>query len=142
MVPQFYLPADGTGTFVPALYGAAHIRFADKKRKFDETRRVRRLLLMADAAARAVDWDVSEDVAIEPDQLVKAPPVQAPHAPLPTAATDAKTFARWVRAFDRWLARTQRVTLPAEPSGEPVVLRPRRGGLSVDLVAVVWQLRA
>jgi hypothetical protein len=43
--------------------------------------------------------------------------------------------------FDRWLTRTQRVeaTTKADPP-ETVSLGPKRGGVSVDLIAIVWEL--
>ena len=53
-----------------------------------------------------------------------------------------QTFTRWAKSFDRWLARTQRLKADAEGTepGEPVELRPKRGGVSVELVAIVWEL--
>jgi hypothetical protein len=52
------------------------------------------------------------------------------------------TFTRWAKSFDRWLARTQRLPVAADGTepGEPVELRPKRGGVSVELVAIVWEL--
>jgi hypothetical protein len=59
------------------------------------------------------------------------------------------TITRWAKSFDRWLARTQRLELsggatppaaaPADPP-QPTALRPKRGGVSVELVAIVWEL--
>jgi hypothetical protein len=56
------------------------------------------------------------------------------------------TITRWAKRFDRWLARTQRLELPAgaaagPPDGSaPAALRPKRGGVSVEHVAIVWEL--
>jgi hypothetical protein len=54
---------------------------------------------------------------------------------------ELKTFTRWAKNFDRWLARTQRVELSTkqEPP-EAVSIGPKRGGVSVELVAIVWEL--
>ena len=63
-----------------------------------------------------------------------------------------KTFTRWAKNFDRWLARTQRFEPPvsgaapavtASAAGEaPEVLSlaPKRGGVSVEIVAIAWEL--
>ena len=54
---------------------------------------------------------------------------------------EVKTFTRWAKGFDRWLARTQRLVVPSKAEGaEDVSLRPKRGGVSVELVGIVWEL--
>ena len=96
---------------------------------------------------RTVDWDTAAPTDVLADQLLTAPPVKAPYLPLPNGAMKVQTFTRWAQHFDRWLARTQRMELPAEDrpaAGETaaaaVSLRPKRGGISVELVAIVWEL--
>ena len=140
-IPQFHLPGTGkAGVYAPRLYGMASIRFADRKRKIDELRRVS-VIVPLEPATRIVDWDAARPIDIEPHQLSKDPPVRASYLPLPAGAMELKTFTRWATAFDRWLARTQRKELPPLPeSSEPVMLRPKRGGVSVELVAIVWEL--
>jgi hypothetical protein len=46
-----------------------------------------------------------------PGDLLSAPPVEAPYAPLPSFATNAQKFSKLARDFDRWLGRTQRLEL-------------------------------
>ena len=142
-IPQFYLPTSGKkGVYAPRLYGAATIRFADRKRKIDETPRVS-FVVPLEPGTRTIDWDAGRPVDVDPSQLLKEPPVAASYLPLSAAAMELKTFTRWAKAFDRWLARTQRKELPPAPDApEPVMLRPKRGGVSVDLVAIVWELTA
>lgn len=140
-IPQFYLPASATsGTYAPRLYGAADIRFGESKRRLDARRHLA-FLLPLDAATKSVDWDVSAPTTITVSQLLKEPPVAADHQPLSPAATQVKTFTRWVKNFDRWLARTQRIQLSTkqEPA-ELVTVGPKRGGVKVQLVAIVWEL--
>jgi hypothetical protein len=141
-IPQFHLPGAGkSGVYAPRLYGAATIRFADRKRKIDEIRRVS-VIAPLEPGTRTVDWDAAMAIEIEPAQLLKEPQQpRAAYLPLPAVAMEVKTFTRWAKAFDRWLARTQRKELPPAPeSTEPVLLRPKRGGVSVELVAIVWEL--
>lgn len=90
---------------------------------------------------RAVDWDGAQPCDVKPAQLLKEPPVDAPFLALPPAATRLTSFTRWAKNFDRWLARTQRLdaTTKSDPP-EQVSLAPTRGGVSVELVAIVWEL--
>ena len=141
-IPQFHLPGGGqkTGVYAPRLYGVAQIQFADRRRRLDETRRVA-FLLPLDPAVRTPDWDQAKPTSVKAADLVTEPPVQAPYEGLPAGAMQVNTFARWAKQFDRWLARTQRIELATKQDPpEPVTLGPKRGGVSVDLVAIVWEL--
>ena len=126
--------------YAPRLYGAAHILFADKKRGVNETRTVA-VLLPLDAAARTVDWDKARTTTIVPAALVADASIKAPYLPLSDSAMQLNTFTRWAKQFDRWLARTQRVVVtPKTEPAEPIEVAPKRGGVTVDLVAIVWEL--
>ena len=140
-VPQLFLPTTSKqGTYSPSLYGAATVQFRDRKRKVDQPRFVAFLLPLA-PGARTVDWDTSQPTDIKPAQLLNDAPVDAPFLPLPAAAMRLTTFTRWAKNFDRWLARTQKLdaTTKSDPP-EQVSLAPTRGGVSVELVAIVWRL--
>ena len=143
-IPQLYLPgkkAAGKVTYTPYLYGAAGIQFADKRRGVDEERKVQ-FLLPLDPATKTIDWDQAKPTEITQEQLLAEPPQPGDHQPLPAAATKAIVFTRWAKQFDRWLARTQRVTLMSKTDPpEPAEVRPKRGGVSVNLVAIVWETK-
>ena len=143
-IPQFHLPAlpggANSGVFSPRLYGAAKIHYSDGRRKLDETRRVA-FLLPLEPDSRTVDWDVAQPTSAMPEDLLQNPPRKASYVPLPAASMDVKILSRWAKGFDRWLARTQRLVVPAKTEGaEDVSLRPKRGGVSVELVGIVWEL--
>jgi hypothetical protein len=141
-IPQFYLPgaAKSNGTYTPRVYGAALIQFADRKRGLEEARRVA-FLAPIGPTGRTLDWDAAKPTDARPDQLLTAPPVDAPYQPLSTAASSLPTFTRWAKSFDRWIARTQRVELVSKQDpAESVSLGPKRGGVKVELVAIVWEL--
>jgi len=140
-IPQFFLPAARPkGVYAPRLYGAARIHFVDRKRKLDETRVVS-FVVALDQATRAIDWDTAQLTPVPPDQLLKDAPAAAKYLPLPPGAMEVKIFTRWAKAFDRWLARTQRLDLPVKPEApEPASIGPKRGGVSVELVAIAWEL--
>lgn len=140
-IPQFHLPATGqAGVYAPRLYGTAHVQFADRRRRLEETRRVA-FLLPLEAGMRTVDWETAQPTLLTPGDLLKDAPVAADYLPLPSAAMTLKGFTRWAKYFDRWLARTQKVeaTTRQDPP-ETVSIGPKRGGVSVDLVAIVWEL--
>jgi hypothetical protein len=140
-VPQFHLPGTATaGVYAPRLYAAAHIQFADRRRRLDETRHVA-FVLPLDPGLRKPDWDTATATTVTPDALLKQATVAANYSPLPSSAMQVNTFARWAKQFDRWLARTQRIELATkqDPS-ETVTLGPKRGGVSVDLIAIAWEL--
>ncbi len=145
-IPQFHLPAQavaGKTVYTPYLYGSAVIQFADKRRGVDEERPVA-FLLPLDPAAKTIDWDQAKPTEVTQDQLREAPEVPealSAYLPLPSGAMQTKVFTRWAKQFDRWLARTQRVMLQSKSDPpEPVEIRPKRGGVSVNLVAIVWEL--
>jgi hypothetical protein len=122
------------------LYGAATIHFADRKRKIDDTRRVAFTVPLS-AAVRTVDWDGAAPTPVTPADLVAAEPAPGQYLPLPAGAMDVAAVTRWAKKFDRWLARTQRLEIsPAPEAGEPASIGPKRGGVSVELVAIVWEL--
>ncbi len=140
-IPQFHLPStSGKGVYAPRLYGAASIHFGDKRRRVDETRKVA-FLAPLDVATKIVDWENAHAVSTAPDQLLKDAPVRANYLPLPAGSMEVKIFTRWAKAFDRWLARTQRLEVGSKTdTAEPSTIGPKRGGVSVELVAIVWEL--
>jgi hypothetical protein len=141
-IPQFHLPgASGKGVFAPRLYGSAQVQFSDRRRRIEATRRVA-FLLPLDESTKTIDWDAAAPTKLTPSDLVKDSPGRGSgYLPLPPGAMEVKTFTRWAKQFDRWLARTQRVdaTTKQDPP-ETVSIGPKRGGVSVELVAIVWEL--
>jgi hypothetical protein len=140
-IPQFHLPARvKDGIYTPRLYGAARIQFGDRRRKIDQTRHVA-FLVGLEPGAKVVDWETAQPTDVMPDQLLKDPAVVANYAPLAAGAMQIQTFTRWAKNFDRWLARTQRLEIALKgETTESSTIGPKRGGVSVDLVAVVWEL--
>ena len=140
-IPQFHLPTSGgKGVYGPRLYGAASIHFGDKRRRVDETRKVA-FLVPLEPTTKVVDWENAKPTGLTSDQLLKDPPVRTSYLPLPASAMELKTFTRWAKNFDRWLARTQKLEVaPKTETAEASTIGPRRGGVSVELVAIVWEL--
>jgi len=139
-IPQFHLPGSGKGVWAPRLYGAAEIKFGERRRRLEETRRVA-FMWPLDSTAKTIDWDAAQPTTVTPAELKKDAPVATSYLPLPAGAMEIKTFTRWAKAFDRWLARTQRTefTTKQDPP-ETLAIGPKRGGVSVEIVAIVWEL--
>ena len=55
----------------------------------------------------------AEPTDVLPDQLLKDAPVAASYLPLPPGAMTVEDVHAWAKTFDRWLARTQRLDVPA-----------------------------
>ena len=142
-IPQLFLPTSSKkGTYSPRLYGAATVQFRDRKRKVDQPRFVAFTVPLT-PSTRTVDWEGAQPCAAKPGDLLQAAPVAAAgYESLPPAAMKLTSFTRWAKNFDRWLARTQRLDLTTTKSEPPeqVTLAPTRGGVSVELVAIVWEL--
>ena len=140
-IPQFYLPSGlEKGVYAPRLYGAAKIQFGSSRRKINETRRAAFLVLL-ETSTRTVDWDTAQPTEVMPDQLLNAPPKSANYLPLPKGAMELKSFTRWAKNFDRWLARTQKLVVTPKAEGtDEVTIGPKRGGVSVELVGIAWDL--
>jgi len=88
-----------------------------------------------------VDWEGAQPCSAKPSDLLQTAPVEAEYQQLPPAAMKLTSFTRWAKNFDRWLARTQRLdlTTKSEPT-EQFTLTVARGGVSVEFVAIVWEL--
>ena len=139
-IPQVFLPPHtNKGTYTPTLYGAASVHFRDRKRKIDEVRQVGFILALA-ANIRTIDWETAQTTRVTPAQLLKEAPIEAPFLPIPPRAMELQTFTRWAKSFDRWLARTQRLDVTVGEPPEQLSLAPKRGGVSVEIVAIAWDL--
>ena len=126
--------------YAPRLYGAASIHFGDRRRKLDETKRVA-FLLPVEVDTRVADWEPAQPTTLMPQDLLKDAPKSGKYLPLPAGAMELKTFTRWAKTFDRWLARTQKLVIAPKTEGaEEMALGPKRGGVSVELVGIVWEL--
>ena len=141
-IPQLFLPsASKHGTYSPTLYAAATVRFRDRKRKVEEVSRPVAFTVPLIDSLKKVDWEAATPCPVPPGQLLKEPPVAAPYLPLPQAAMQMVTFTRWAKNFDRWLARTQRLDVVTQTDPpEQLSLPPRRGGVNIDIIAIVWEL--
>jgi len=107
-IPQFFMPGSGTGVWVPQLYGAADVEFVDARRGI-ATHRTVQVVMPLDGSLAVLDWEASRPVEVAPQALSSTAPAGATFAAVPAHALQVKSFAKWSKDFDRWLARTQRL---------------------------------
>ena len=82
----------------------------------------------------------AQPTPLMPGTLKDAPVAAATCAAL--GRDGAAKFTRWAKSFDRWLARTRKQFTTKQEPPETVTLGPKRGGVSVELVAIVWERRS
>jgi hypothetical protein len=107
-IPQYYLPATAGGTYQPFLYGKARVEFSSKEAS--DTREVAYLVPITDNPV-PVSWDDARETDIAPSNLQTAPSPALAFAPVPRAASQAKSYTAWQKDFSRWLSQKATVDI-------------------------------
>lgn len=120
-VPCYYLPAQNAGTirYRPFVAGAARLHYLDAKRKIDQTESAVFAAPIHDDAT-PVDWNQSEALDVDVDELEKQPEAGAQFDTLPAPAANAKNYAAWQKSFGNWLFQTRQLTLLQSPGLDAV----------------------
>ncbi len=113
-IDQFFIPArtgsSGGRRYAPALYATANVRFVDTKRGVDVTHHVSRLVPFGSGAV-AVDWDAASELDVPAEDLSRESEPDARFGDLPSVASKAANYAKWLKDFATWLYQTQTLTL-------------------------------
>ena len=112
-VPQYFLPVHTDGgsiTYRPAVLGVADVSFASAKHGVTEQRRVALLATMDDGPI-TLEWDSAGRIDFDPSALERSPANGAAYGALPKAATNAKSYAAWSKAFQKWIVTNEQVAL-------------------------------
>lgn len=112
-VPQYFLPVQSPGgpiSYHPAVLGVADVSFASVKYGVTEQRRVCLLAAMDDGPI-TLEWDAAERIELNPTALERGPSNAAVYGALPKAATSAKSYPAWSKAFQKWIVTNERVEL-------------------------------
>ena len=110
-IEQVYVPtvADDV-VYHPRLLGAADIVFSSARYKIEAERQGLYTVELEDGPVD-VDWDLAETIEIDIDALRDEPREGAEFVPYPSAAGNAKAYARWQRDFKRWLRQNETIIL-------------------------------
>jgi hypothetical protein len=105
-IPQYFAPARPGARYVPMIVGAANVRFTDTKAKIDETRPLTVVTPLTDDPI-PVNWELAEPASFDVGQLSTELPAGASFAELPGAASKAKNYAEWTKAFVTWVSTAE-----------------------------------
>ena len=108
-------PAGTTLVYQPAVLGAVTVRFADAKAGVDQTDELVVATPITDGAA-PVSWEVAEPLDVPVANLETAPGEPAEWAPLPSAASKAKSYETWSRDLAAWVYGQRRLELLRDPA--------------------------
>jgi hypothetical protein len=114
-IPQYFAPAPAGAHFVPMIVGAADLRFADAKLKIDEARQLAVVTPLTNDAIPVV-WDRAEPASFDVAQLTTDMPQGASFDELPGAASKAKNYQDWTKAFTTWVSTAESLDLFRSPS--------------------------
>ena len=116
-VPEYFLPVDSLGpadaklAYEPVLMGAARLRFSDARKKVDEPRELVAWTPFDDGPT-PVDWQLAEEIEIDPGDLEPEPRGTNPeYATPPKKAQEARSYKTWEKRFATWIYANQRLTL-------------------------------
>jgi hypothetical protein len=117
-ISQYFIPVrneikDATLVYHPTVFGAAQVRFTDKK--IDTTKNVIVIAPLSDGVI-PVDWDQAAVVDVPLEDLDQTPQDDAQFADLPSTASKAKSYDSWKKDFAGWLYRTQKTELLQSPT--------------------------
>lgn len=112
-VPQYFLPVRSNGgpvSYHPAVLGVADVSFASAKYGVTEQRRVTLLATIHDGPI-TLEWDSAERIDLDPSVLDRGPTHGAAYGALPKAASNAKSYPAWSKAFQKWIVTNEHVSL-------------------------------
>jgi hypothetical protein len=112
-ISQYFIPVrsevpGASLVYHPAVFGAAQVRFTDKKT--DTTKDLSVVAPIGDGVV-AVDWNQATVVDLPHEDLDQTPQDGAQFADLPAPGSKAKSYDTWKKDFAGWLYRTQKMEL-------------------------------
>ena len=117
-VPQYFIPPTGNPasvTYNPAILGVADVSYTSAKYSITEQRRVV-LLTTLDDGPIAMDWGTGERLDLDPSVLEGAPRDNATFGEVPKLAMNAKSYAVWQKALQKWISTNETITIFRSPS--------------------------
>jgi hypothetical protein len=120
-VPQVFIPSrdpaeDGEPFYEPRLLGLGRVQYVDRKTKRLKHAEDVALLLPLGEGTGDVDWSDAVDSDLCQEELERDPDLEAAFGPVPAAATEARSYARWRKAFADTLYRGRSLDLHESPS--------------------------
>jgi hypothetical protein len=112
-IDVYYLPASGAGQgleYFPALAGWVDVHYSSTTYKVSATDKLA-LAVMLEEGPVALDWDMAEEITLDPADLETEPLTGPRFADLPTVAKNAKKYPKWNKDFLRWIRQNRPIRI-------------------------------
>ena len=108
-IDVYYLPASGAGQgleYFPALAGWMDVHYSSTRYKVSASHKLA-LAAMLEEGPVVLDWDMAEEITLDPADLETEPLTGPRFADLPAVAKNAKKYAKWNKDFLRWVRQNR-----------------------------------
>ena len=108
-IDVYYLPASGAGQgleYFPALAGWMDVHYSSTRYKVSASHKLA-LAAMLEEGPVVLDWDMAEEITLDPADLETEPLTGPRFADLPAVAKNAKKYAKWNKDFFRWVRQNR-----------------------------------
>lgn len=112
-IDVYYLPASGAGQgleYFPALAGWVDVHYSSTTYKVSATNKLA-LAVMLEEGPVVLDWDMAEEITLDPADLETEPLTGPRFADLPAVAKNAKKYTKWNKDFLRWIRQNQPIRI-------------------------------
>lgn len=116
-IPQYFAPLATLGpsnsrlVYEPALFGAAHVSFMDRRRNVDFSEDIAFKTALEDGPV-PVDWRTAAEISLAATDLENTPAEQAAaYSGLASDASRASSYKKWEAAFKNWIYAERKLTL-------------------------------
>ena len=110
-IKQFYVRGTGEDiVYYPRLVAGGDVVFTSARYKVEDEREVLHTVEFEDGPVD-IDWDNGEPLAVAINDLLDKGDADAGYADCPSAASNARSYKGWGRAYKTWLRQNETVTL-------------------------------
>jgi len=112
-IDVYYLPASGAGQgleYFPALAGWVDVHYSSTTYKVSATDKLA-LAVALEEGPVVLDWDMAEEISLDPADLETEPLTGPRFADLPAVAKNTKKYTKWNKDFLRWIRQNQPIRI-------------------------------
>jgi hypothetical protein len=105
----FYLPASGGGQgleYRPAAVGWVEVHYSSAGYNLSTSAKLALAAILVEGPV-ALDWDLAQQIALDPADLETEPLAGSSFAELPATAKIAKNYNKWAKDFMRWVRQNR-----------------------------------
>ena len=112
-IDAYYLPASGAGQgleYFPALAGWVDVHYSSTTYKVSATDKLA-LAVTLEEGPVVLDWDMAEELSLDPADLETEPLTGPRFADLPAVAKNTKKYTKWNKDFLRWIRQNKPIRI-------------------------------